>query len=181
MALCKGHSGEPFVRGGSGVLIVPLTIAQEVLFVVEPAVVDGSPVLWLPSGAVDVGEIPAESAARELQEEVGYKPQRLDLLCELHPLARHGEWVVWPFLARDLIPMRLSGDESHEIRVEPIPLSRLEGIIASGRLKDSSCIAALFLTQAFLRRNVSTGPPPQRVENCAKISDFRVTSEGLTP
>lgn len=153
MTLCKGLHGEPFIREhGGGALIVPITASGEVLLVMEPAVASGVPVFWLPAGAVEPGESPVEAANRELQEEVGFKAGQLDLLAELHPLARHAEWSLYAVLARDLSPCRLPGDEPHEIRIEPVPLCRFEELVDAGRLHDSNCIAALFLARRFLER-----------------------------
>ena len=86
LTLCKGLHGEPFIREhGGGALIVPVRSNGEVLFITEPAIPDGSPVLWLPAGAMEPGETPGEAANRELQEEIGFKASRLDVLAELRP------------------------------------------------------------------------------------------------
>lgn len=151
MALCRGRNGEPFIREtGGGVFIVPVNDRDEVLFTIEPAVTDGTPVLCLPAGAIEPGEDPADAAKRELQEEAGYRAGRLDRLAELRPLARHGDWRVYAFLARDLVPGKLKGDEVYPISVESVPLAQFERLIDSGRLLDSTCIAAVFLAQRFL-------------------------------
>ena len=159
MALCRGLNGEPFIREtGGGVFIVPLTDRDDVLFIIEPAVTDGTPVLWLPAGAMEPGEDPVDAANRELQEEIGYKAARLDLLSELRPLARHADWRVHAVLARELAPSRLPGDESHPIEVESVPLSQFERLIDAGRLLDATCIAAVFLARRFLA-NERKGEP----------------------
>jgi len=151
MTLCRGLNGEPFIREtGGGVFVVPVTNRDEVLFVIEPAVTDGTPVLWLPAGAIEPSETPVVAANRELQEEIGYKAARLDVLSELRPLARHGDWRVHAVLARALVPSKLMGDEGHHIKVESVPLSQFEGLIDAGRLLDSPCIAAVFLARRFM-------------------------------
>lgn len=151
MALCRGLHGEPFVREEhGGVFVVPVNARGEVLLVVEPAVTDGTPTLGLPAGAREAGESPAETADREMQEEIGYRAGRLDVLAELHPLARHADWRVHAVLARDLTPSAREGDEPHPITVEPVPLARFETLIDAGRLLDSTCIAALFLARRLI-------------------------------
>ena len=153
MTLCKGLHGEPFIREhGGGALIVPVNSAGEVLLIIEPAVPDGSLVLSLPAGAMEPGESPVEAANRELQEEIGFKASRLDILAELHPLARHAEWTMHAVLARELSVSHLAGDEPHRIVLQPFALSRFEDLIDDGRLQYSSCIAALFLARRVLER-----------------------------
>ena len=54
------------------------------------------------------------------------------------------------YLARDLVPSRLAGDETYTIDVERVPLASFESLIASGRLMDARVVAALYLARAFL-------------------------------
>ncbi|HED64201.1 MAG TPA: NUDIX hydrolase [Planctomycetes bacterium] len=67
--------------------------------VVVPALPDGSIVmLWqyryphgethfeVPAGRIDVGETPAEGAARELLEETGYRPGKLERMAGFYPI-----------------------------------------------------------------------------------------------
>jgi ADP-ribose diphosphatase len=150
LTLCAGYLDEPFIHSTDGVLIVPLNASGEILFINEPAITDGRPVLGLPGGAVDEGESPALAANRELQEEIGYQSLQLDLLHEFHPLARHAQWRLFTYLARNLRVSKLAGDEPYEMVIEKIPLANFEPLIEAGRLNDSTVIAALYLTRSFL-------------------------------
>lgn len=152
MSLHVGYLNEPYVFGGQGIFVVPLNAQREVLFIIEPAIPDARPVLTLPAGAIDVGEDARLSANRELQEEAGYRAGRLDLLAQLNPLARHAVWDIYHFLARDLTPSRLPGDEAYTIETEWVPLDDFEQLIHTGRLTYASIIAALYLTRSFLDR-----------------------------
>ena len=159
LALCEGFQGEPYVVSSPGVFIVPLDEAGNVLFMREPSRVDGVPVLFLPGGAQDDGEDAAISANRELQEEIGYKAGRLDFLAEMTPLSRHSVWDIQFFLARDLTPSRLPGDEDYELPIERVPLAAFEAQIHAGRLKDANLIAALFLARDLIAREAASGAP----------------------
>ncbi|MDE0837555.1 MAG: NUDIX domain-containing protein [Kiritimatiellae bacterium] len=152
MELCQGLNGEPFIRGiGDGVCVVPIDAQGNVLMCIEPAVSTGLPVLGLPAGTVEDGEDPSAAANRELQEEIGFKAARLDVLTVAHPLARHADWRVHLLLAQELSPCQLPGDEAHEIHVEAVALSTFETLVDDGRLSDSSCIAALYLARRALQ------------------------------
>jgi 8-oxo-dGTP pyrophosphatase MutT (NUDIX family) len=152
MSLCKGFEEEPFVHAGSGTFIVPMSEAGEVLFIIEPRRVDGQPVLSLPGGGLEDGEDWAVSANRELQEELGFRAEKMDFIATLNPMYRVADWTVHIFLGRNLIPSKLQGDESYDLPVEKIPLSQLENLIASGRLMDSTIISALYMVRHFLER-----------------------------
>jgi ADP-ribose diphosphatase len=150
LSLHKGFHDEPFIRASDGVCIVPVNDAGEVLFISEPTIFNQQPVLFLPAGAVDTNEIPHEAANRELQEEIGFKSERLDFLHCFSPLSRHADWRAYTFLARDLIPSKLIGDKPYELPIIRIPLNGFEQLIRNGQLSDSTIIAALYMAQRFI-------------------------------
>ena len=149
LSIHRGYRDEPFVRSSDGVVIVPINAAGEVLFIIEPTQFDNNPVLTLPAGAPQ-DDTPAEAANRELQEEIGFRAERLEFLHEFRPLARHGDWRVYAYLARDLVESRLPGDEPYEIKLMPMPLERIDFLIRSGQLRDSTVIAAVLLARQIL-------------------------------
>jgi ADP-ribose diphosphatase len=135
-----------------GTMVVALNANDEVLLQMEFSPAYDRHVYYLPGGAIDEGEIAAESANRELQEEAGYKAARLDFLGELYPFMKYLHGCFHLFLARDLTPNKLQGDETTEIIVKPVPFADFEQLIADGRLQDSSVIAALFMARSFLAK-----------------------------
>jgi ADP-ribose diphosphatase len=145
-------AGDEYVAStGDEVLVVPLTDSGEVLLAVEPSPAFGVPVRILPGGQVEPGLTLAEVANKELQEEIGYRAGRLDPLGELWPWAKYLAVRSHLFLARDLTPSKLAGDEGYVVGVERMPLAELETWINDGRLRDARAIAGLFLARAFLR------------------------------
>lgn len=139
-----------YIRTPDGTMCVPLTDSGMVIFIVEPSEAFGQDVLLLPGGGIDPGESYDECANRELQEEIGYKSQRLDYLGELHPWEKYLTLRAQIFLARDLVPSRLHGDEIYSISTYLAPLDDFERMIADGRLRDSTVIAALYMARQFL-------------------------------
>jgi len=144
-------AGEEVVLASNEALIVPLTAEGEVLLALEPSAAFDEPTLVLPGGVIEVGEPPAEAANREMQEEIGYKAGRLDLLGELRPFSKYLTVRSYIYLARDLVPGRLTGDEDYQIGIERVPLSDFETLIANGRLHDARVIAALYMAQSFMQ------------------------------
>lgn len=150
LSLWRGYRDEPYLTSSDGVSIVPLNQAGEVLLISEPTVFDKQPALTLPSGAVEEGEAPEISANRELQEEIGYRAERLDLLHCLYPLRRHGNWRVYVYLARDLRESRLIGDEGYDLPLIRIPLANFEQLFADNQLQDATTIAALYMARSLI-------------------------------
>jgi ADP-ribose pyrophosphatase len=58
--------------------------------------------LELPSGIVDPGESPLESARRELLEETGYQARELEILGSMEPDTGRLGNRIWGFVARDV-------------------------------------------------------------------------------
>jgi ADP-ribose diphosphatase len=139
------------VKARDEALIVPLTQQGAVIFAVEPSPALGRDVLILPGGEVADGEFSLDAGNRELQEEIGYRADRLDFLASLHPWAKYLTVRSHVYLARDLQPGKLAGDEDYAIGVESVPLADFETLIASGRLTDARVVAALYLARRYLQ------------------------------
>jgi ADP-ribose diphosphatase len=152
---------EYVVSTGDEVLVVPLTDAGEVLLAVEPSPAFGVAVRVLPGGQVEPGLTLAEVANKELQEEIGFRAGRLDYLGAVQPWAKYLAVRSHLFLARDLTPSKLAGDEGYEISVAAMPLAELEAWIQAGRLRDARAIAGLFLARAYLEARESTSATPE--------------------
>ncbi len=114
----------------------------------------GEMILFLPSGKLEPGEETAVSANRELQEEIGFAAGRLDRLAELHPWVKYLTATLTVYLARDLTPSRLQGDEPYEIVPEYVSLNSFEGLIASGRLTDLRSLRAVLARQISPRKMI---------------------------
>lgn len=147
--LMADADGVGFVHCGDGVVVVPLTDDGDVLLAVERSPAFDRDVLTLVAGSAEVGEPLEETANRELQEEIGWRAQRIDFLGELHPFkylaSRH-----FAFLARGLEPHRLQGDERYPVGVRRVPLSEFTRLCSRGELADALAIAALCLACHYL-------------------------------
>ncbi len=150
-SILEDEQGDEFVGCGNAVLIVPVTDEGEVLTIREPSTAFGEPVQLLPGGELTPGEQPDACANRELQEEIGLRAGRLDFLGELRPFSKYLTVRVQVFLARDLVPNRLQGDEGYEIEIIPLPIEAMGEAIRRGQLKDAPSCAALFLAREFIQ------------------------------
>jgi ADP-ribose diphosphatase len=148
----EDSNGNGYVQGGDNALVVALTPRGEVFLVAEPSPAFHDETLVLPGGEISAGEQPAQTANRELQEEIGYKAGKLVHLGQIRGDAKYNTQCVHIFLALDLRPSRLAGDEPYKMRVGRVPLANFEQLIASGKLTDANSIAALYMAQSYLRR-----------------------------
>lgn len=145
--------GEEFVFATNEVLIIPISPEGDVLLTIEPSPAFDEPVLGLPGGEVEPGEALDETASRELQEEIGYAPGRLDFLGEVRGFSKYIAVRSFIYLGRDLTASRLKGDENYTIEIERVPFSTFEDLITAGRLLDARIIAALYSAKRFLQNH----------------------------
>jgi 8-oxo-dGTP pyrophosphatase MutT (NUDIX family) len=151
----ESADGEQFERDvvhhPGAVVVVPLTAAGTVLMVHQyRAAVEGE-LLELPAGKRDVhGEATEVTAARELAEEVGRRPGRLDLLARFYNSPGFSDEFTWLYLAQELTPVPLDrqGAEERYMTIEEVALDAVPGMIRAGDIVDAKSIIGLTLTAA---------------------------------
>jgi ADP-ribose diphosphatase len=139
-----------YIQMQNEVLIVPLTDQREVILTIEPSVAFGEPTLILPGGVAESNEAHEQTALRELQKEIGFTAARLDYLGEIRPLSKYFALQSFVYVARDLTPAKLEGDEDYPILMERVFLKDFEQLIVQQRLLDAHIIAALYMARSFL-------------------------------
>jgi ADP-ribose pyrophosphatase len=108
----------------------------------------GHETLEIPAGTIDTGETPQQAAVRELREETGYDPGRLELLLEYGPAIGYCTERMTIFLAHDLRPSPLKGDEER-IRLVRMPFDDAYQAILSGKglFEDAKSTLAILLAR----------------------------------
>jgi len=106
--------------------------------------------LEIPAGGIDPGEEPIDSVRRELQEEIGYFPRKIDKLGGFYAIPGYGTEYLHCFLATDLVPARLVAEDTEDIELVRVSPDEIPRLIASGEICDAKSIAAL-LTFLFIR------------------------------
>jgi len=140
------------VHHPGAVVVVPVDGADALLVRQYRVAVEGE-ILELPAGKRDVpGEPPAATAARELEEEIGHRAGRLDLLCEFFNTPGFCDEYSYLYLATELEATErnaVSAEEAH-MQVERVPLDRVEAMIAAREIVDAKSIIGLLLAKRHL-------------------------------
>ena len=111
--------------------------------------------LEIPAGGIDPGESPEDAARREMQEESGYLPQKLERLGGFYSAPGYCTEYLSLYLASDLTPSRLFAEDTEGIEVVWVPLNQVSGLIASGRIEDAKSIAGLLTFLDYRKRQKS--------------------------
>ncbi|TNH08847.1 ADP compounds hydrolase NudE [Testudinibacter sp. TR-2022] len=106
--------------------------------------------LGFAKGLMDPGETPQQSANRELQEEIGFKADKLTLLRTVitSPGFMHNPMHI--FLAEQLTPSCLVGDEPEPLELVAYPLSELDQLLSQQDFCEARNLTALYLLRDHL-------------------------------
>jgi ADP-ribose pyrophosphatase len=146
-----GEEAERDIVRSAGAVAVVAHDGEHVLLVRQPReALDEADMLELPAGRRDKdGEPPEQTAARELAEEVGRAPGRLEHLMTYASSVGMTDELVELFLATDLVDADADSGEMERIEVVPWPLADLDGALATTR--DAKTIIGLLLLKDRLR------------------------------
>ena len=108
--------------------------------------------LEIPAGSIDPGEDPETAVRREMQEETGFIPGKLQKLSEFYAAPGYCTEYLYVYMATDLTPARLFAEDTDEITVVPTPVSEIPELLRSGKIRDSKSIIGLY---AFLEYNTN--------------------------
>ena len=137
------------VEHSNCVAVVVVDDQDNVLLVRQYRYPVGKFLLEIPAGGIDPNEEPIDCVRRELQEEIGYFPQKIEELGGFYSVPGYGTEYLHCYLATDLVPSRLIAEDSEGIEVVRVPISKITQLITSGEICDAKSIAALltFLLQ----------------------------------
>ncbi len=138
------------------VVVVACTPDDEILFVEQHRIPVGGPVIEFPAGLAgdqDPGESLAVAAARELEEEAGWRAGHLELLTEGPVSSGMTSEVLTFFLATELTRTGPGGgDDSEDIEVHAVPRADAVGWLeerrAAGVQVDPKVYSGLFFLAA---------------------------------
>lgn len=107
-------------------------------------------VIEIPAGMRDVPNEPiAQTAARELIEEVGLQAGHLEHLLDFYPSAGLTDSVLYLFLATDLtsVARATQGPEEDDMEVLHVPLSEALAMVQRMEIRDAKTIIGLLLVE----------------------------------
>ena len=112
-------------------------------------------VLEIPAGKLEEGERPEESAARELEEELGVVAARMEPLSEFFTTPGFCAEKLWVFLATGLTETAQHLESDELIEIVRVPFARALEMVRSREIEDAKSIIGLLL--AAQRLGIPTG------------------------
>ncbi|OGN88820.1 MAG: hypothetical protein A2158_03705 [Chloroflexi bacterium RBG_13_46_14] len=134
------------------VAIVAVDPDGKILLVNQYRLPVGKQLLEIPAGGIDGEEEPVDAVRREMQEETGYLPNRVEKLGGFYSAPGFCTEYLHLYLATELEPSRLVAEDTDSITLVRIDPEEITGLIHSGEICDAKSIAGL-LTWLGTRRS----------------------------
>lgn len=125
------------------VAVVAVDESGEVLLVRQFRKPVEKELLEIPAGGIDPGEDPAAAVRREMREETGYEPQRVERLGGFYAIPGYGTEYLHLYLATELVYRPLTAEDTGGIEVIRVAPEKIPGLIKSGEICDAKSIAGL--------------------------------------
>jgi len=138
------------IRHPGAAAAVPLDGEGRVLLIRQYRYASGGWLLEVPAGKLDGGEAPETCAAREVEEETGFRPARLVPMGWIWTTPGFTNERIWLFLALDLAETRQNLQPDELLSVERVPLAEAVRLAGQGAIHDAKSICALLRAPLFL-------------------------------
>ncbi len=150
----NGHQGEYFVmknNTGKSSLVIALE-EDNIIFVRQYRYVRDDFSIELPGGGVDDGEIPLESAKKELREEAGYISENFEEVGTFIPVSGTLDETTHVFVACDTTFIGQQPEKTEDgIEIVKISIDETYAMIEDGRIIDGQTITALTLAKKYIK------------------------------
>jgi ADP-ribose pyrophosphatase len=143
-------SKREIIEHGGAIAVVPIDANNNVLLVRQFRLATGGPLLEIPAGGIESGEDPAEAAARELAEEIGFAPGKLTKLCSGYVAPGYCTELIHIYLAEQLTPQSAHTDSDEFVETVSVPLEKAIAMIGTGEIIDLKSISGLTLAARLL-------------------------------
>ncbi|MBQ0104569.1 MAG: NUDIX hydrolase, partial [Armatimonadetes bacterium] len=120
---------------------VPITEDNKIILVKQYRHATGDFLLEIPAGGLEIGEDPKDCIVRELQEEIGYKPETVEFLYQIWLAPGYSEEKLYCYVCKNLKKSLLPCDDDENIEIYEFAFDEIEKMIMKGEIKDAKTIA----------------------------------------
>ena len=125
------------------VCLVPILNNGDILLIRQFRYGPREEFIEIPAGKLDKNEEPLKCGLRELEEETGYKSNKLTFLTNIHPAIGFSNEKMWMYLAEELELSERKLDEDEFLELLPTPLNVALEWVFSGKITDVKTIIGI--------------------------------------
>jgi ADP-ribose pyrophosphatase len=137
------ESTREIIEHAACIAVIPVDDDDNVLMVKQYRRAVDKELLEIPAGGIDAGEDAEAAVIREMQEEIGYKPQKVVTLGGFYSSPGFCNEYLGLYLATDLVPSRLHAEDTAGIEVVRVPVSEIAALATSDKIEDAKTVAGL--------------------------------------
>ncbi len=132
------------VEHPGAVAILPINHDGGVFFVKQYRMCTGEILLEIPAGKLNFGEDPYQCAIRELEEEIGYRAKRLELIHSFYTSPGISNEVLYLFEAKNLEKTKVNPEEDEFLEIISLRKEDVERLIKENKIKDAKTLVAIY-------------------------------------
>jgi ADP-ribose pyrophosphatase len=144
IALAGGEHTREVVRHPGGVVFLAELEDGRIPFVRQVRYPVQQDVLELPAGRIDPHEEPAVSAARELEEETGWRPNQVEHVFSFYASPGYCDELLHFFYSDSLQKTAPNPESDEQLMIEYYTLDEAIELAIQGEIQDGKTLAALF-------------------------------------
>ncbi len=133
-------------RASDVVIVVPFLDSERLVMIRQYRYPVDKVLLEFPAGHVEAGEGPKNTAARELEEETGYRAEKIEYIYKYHPSVSRSKQTVHVFRATGLKEKGATRhDGGEDIHTEILTVSKLHQLIREGKVECAGTLVSYLL------------------------------------
>ena len=137
------------VRHPGAAVVIPVLEDGRVILVEQHRTALGCNLIEIPAGILEGKEDPSVAAARELEEETGFRAQKIERILDFHPSAGFCDEIMYIYVATGLEATEQRLDPDEFITVHTRTFEEIRQLIRDGELTDGKTIAAFLYLYTF--------------------------------
>lgn len=148
------HDGKQFLREivehNGGVGIVAIDEEGKVILVTQYRKPFEEELIEIPAGKLEKNEVPSECAARELEEEAGFKPVKLKLMTVVYPSPGFLTEKLYIYFCNKMEQGTVNFDEDEHLTSIHVQYDEAIEMINNGKIKDAKTIIGLLMAKQYI-------------------------------
>lgn len=143
-------STREWIKHPGAVCIIPCLTDNKIALIRQYRYPVKKEMIELPAGKLDKNEDPEVCAIRELEEEIGFRANKLTFLTHIHPAIGFADEIMWLYLAENLIKTTTNKDDDEFLELLPTPLEQAVNMVWDGKITDTKTIIGILWAKRMI-------------------------------
>ncbi|WP_454061110.1 NUDIX hydrolase [Candidatus Nitrospira salsa] len=153
VTLPNGATAElEMIRHPGASAVVPVKDDGTVILIRQFRHAAGGFIYEIPAGKLNPGEDPLDCASRELEEEIGYRAENLELLTSLFTAPGFTDEVIHVYKATGLVKGQQQLDQDEVLEILEWPMDKAIAEIKNGTIRDAKTMVGLQMVYLATKR-----------------------------